>query len=100
MDEQLTTKRDIARAMQAKMIMDGVELDLNACEKAIDALVDTAQQQLAKHGKFALRGIGTLVVNTLKERKSRNPSTGKVFTAPAVRVVRFKVSQPLKVAVN
>ena len=67
---------------------------------AIEAVVESIQKELAKGGKVQLIGFGTFQVRARKERKGRNPQTGKPISIPASKHPVFSVGKALKDDVN
>ena len=67
---------------------------------AIEAVVESIQKELAKGGKVQLIGFGTFQVRARKERKGRNPQTGKPISIPASKHPVFSAGKALKDAVN
>ena len=64
-------------------------------KKAVDAILETAKDELEKGGKIALVGFGTLSVTTRPERKGRNPRTGKAIKIAAKKIAKFKAASNL-----
>ena len=64
-------------------------------KKAVDAILETAKEELNNDGKVALVGFGTLSVATRPERKGRNPKTGKAIKIAPKKVVKFKAASNL-----
>jgi DNA-binding protein HU-beta len=69
-------------------------------EKALNAFLSAVEETLINEGKLTLTGFGTFVVEERKERKGRNPRTGKEITIPACKVVKFRPGKLLKEAVK
>ena len=67
---------------------------------AIEAVVESIQKELAKGGKVQLIGFGTFQVRARKERKGRNPQTGKPISIPASKHPVFSAGKALKDAIN
>ncbi len=68
--------------------------------KALDAFVEATETALKKGDKVALVGFGSFSVSERKERKGRNPQTGKEITIKAKKVVKFKAGADLERKVN
>lgn len=58
------------------------------------------KQTLATNEKIKISGFGNFLVREKKERKGRNPQTGKPITIQHRHVLNFKPSQVLKNALN
>lgn len=65
-------------------------------EALLDAFVAVTEGALAKGDKVALTGFGTFAVSERKERKGRNPQSGKEITIPASKSPRFIAGKGLK----
>ncbi|MDY6855380.1 MAG: HU family DNA-binding protein [Thermodesulfobacteriota bacterium] len=71
-----------------------------SAEKALNSLTNNVTNTLKKGGKITLTGFGTFSVVERKERKGRNPQTGKDISIPATKVAKFKAGKNLKGAVK
>lgn len=69
-------------------------------EKAINAMVASVQEALAKKDKVQLIGFGTFEVKERAARTGRNPQTGEAIKIAASKAPVFKVGKALKDAVN
>lgn len=65
-------------------------------EKAINALVESIKEALAKGEKVSLVGFGTFEVRERKARKGRNPQTKTEIVIPGGRAPAFKAGKELK----
>ena len=68
--------------------------------EVVEAVFDTMKEVLADGEKIKISGFGNFIVRRKKERVGRNPQTGKPIPISARRVLTFKPSQVLKVALN
>ena len=69
----------------------------NEALKVIDAMVKVVAEELKKkEGKLTLVGFGTFKTIVKKEKKGRNPRTGKEIIIPKKRVVKFLAGKKLK----
>lgn len=66
---------------------------------AIDAVLATITEVLAKGDTISFIGFGTFSTVERAAREARVPTTGKTIKVPATRVVKFKVGKNLKEAV-
>lgn len=89
-------KQELIKSVYDKL--DG--LPLKQCENAVNAMLDSIKDELAKGGEVNLTGFGSFTVKTYKERTGRNPKTGEKLTIPAKKVPNFKAGKGLKDAVN
>jgi DNA-binding protein HU-beta len=68
--------------------------------KAVDAILDSITNTLAKGSAVSLVGFGTFSVKSRAARMGRNPRTGESIQIPASNVPGFKAGKALKDAVN
>ena len=78
-------------------VAEKAELSKKDAEKAVNALLDTVVEEVAKGEKIQLVGFGTF---ERRERKGCNPQTGAKIPIPASMVPAFKVGKAFKDAVN
>ncbi|WP_028951204.1 HU family DNA-binding protein [Sulfurihydrogenibium subterraneum] len=71
-----------------------------AAEKAVNAAIEAVVDAISKGERVAIPGFGIFNVRERKERKGRNPRTGKEIKIPARKVVAFTAAKALKEAVN
>ncbi len=65
-------------------------------EKAVNAVIDSITDTLAKGEKVQLVGFGTFEVRKREAREGRNPSTGETIKIAAQKVPAFKAGKALK----
>ena len=68
--------------------------------KVVNGCFEKITDALSQNDKVQIVGFGTFEARTRKERKGRNPSTGKEITIPASVVPSFKAGKSLKEAVS
>lgn len=83
-------KVDLINAVAEKAGMTKVD-----ARKAVDAIIDTAKEELQNGGKISLVGFGTLSVVERPARVGRNPRTGKAIKILAKKIVKFKAAMNL-----
>ena len=66
---------------------------------AVDAVLDTLTEALAKKDSVAFLGFGTFATASRGARTARVPGTDKTVNVPATTVAKFKVGKALKEAV-
>lgn len=66
----------------------------------VDQVFDTMKAVLEVGEKIKISGFGNFVVREKQPRPGRNPQTGEEITIEARRVLTFKPSNVLKVALN
>lgn len=69
-------------------------------EAALNAIIASVEESLAKGDKVVLVGFGTFEVRERAARKGRNPLTKKEIMIPASKAPAFKAGKGLKDAVN
>ncbi|HOA55134.1 MAG: HU family DNA-binding protein [Acetivibrionales bacterium] len=69
-------------------------------EAALNAIIASVEESLAKGDKVVLVGFGTFEVRERAARKGRNPQTKKEIMIPASKAPAFKAGKGLKDAVN
>ena len=82
------------------LIGDKASLTKKDAEIALNAVLDSLTEVLAKGDSIALPGFANFSVKKRAARKGRNPATGKVIDIPASNAISFKAGQKLKDAVN
>ena len=68
--------------------------------KAVEAVFDTIQSNLADGEKVQLIGFGNFEVRERAARKGRNPQSGEEIQIAASKVPAFKAGKALKEAVK
>nr|MBV6630899.1 HU family DNA-binding protein [Oceanococcus sp. HetDA_MAG_MS8] len=68
--------------------------------RAVDAVVDSISEALAKDDKVSLIGFGTFMVRERAAREGRNPKSGEIIKIAAGKTPAFKAGKALKDAVN
>lgn len=90
--------------MNKKNLIEAIakSVDMSKAEagRALDVVIHTITDSLAKGKSVALVGFGTFVVNKRKQRTGRNPQTGATINIPAAKVPRFRAGKNLKDRVN
>ena len=81
-------------------VAEKAELSKKDAEKAVNALLDTVVEEVAKGEKIQLVGFGTFERRERNEREGCNPQTGAKIPIPASMVPAFKVGKAFKDAVN
>lgn len=64
-------------------------------KKALDAVLESIDEELKNDGKVVLVGFGTFSVNERSARKGINPRTKEPIDIPAKKVVKFKAGSQL-----
>lgn len=88
-------KSDIVESVYAQL-----DIPKNECTRIVESLFEIVKEDLGNGNDVLISGFGKWVVRAKKERKGRNPQTGKDLTIDARRTVTFKPSAMLKNALN
>lgn len=67
--------------------------------RALDAIIQFIQKELAQGNDIRLTGFGTFCVKKREARDGRNPRTGKTIKIAATTLPKFKVGKNLKEAI-
>ena len=81
-------------------IADSAEITKADATRALQALIDTVTNSLAKGESVALTGFGTFSVAQRAARTGRNPRNGKEIKIAAKTIAKFKPGKGLTDAVN
>jgi integration host factor subunit alpha len=90
------TKADIIEAVYEKV---GGFSKKEAAE-IVESVFNTIKETLEKGEKIKISGFGNFVLRDKRQRQGRNPQTGDPITITERRVLSFKASQLLKMALN
>ncbi|NLB88320.1 MAG: HU family DNA-binding protein [Syntrophomonadaceae bacterium] len=82
-----------------KSLAEKAQITQKDAAKALDAVVESIQEALAKGEKVQIIGFGSFEVRDRKERKVISPATGEEILVPATKVPAFKPGKSLKEAV-
>jgi integration host factor subunit beta len=69
-------------------------------ELAVDLIIKTMSEALARDERIEVRGFGSFSLHHLKPRIGRNPKTGESVALPARRSIHFKPGKELRESVN
>lgn len=72
----------------------------NKSVETVEALLEIIKRTLENGENVLISGFGKFCVKEKKERKGRNPATGKTMILDKRRVVTFKSSRRLRERVN
>ncbi len=81
-------------------VADATGLARSDASRAIDALLDTITEALAKGEEVRLVGFGNFVAGVRKASTGRNPRTGEPMDLAESVVPKFRVGRNLKDACN
>lgn len=83
-----------------EIISKQANLTKKSARETIDAFLTEVIRKLEKGEKVVISGFGTFKVTKVKDKKGRNPQTGKDLVIKGHRAVRFIVSKSLKKSVK
>lgn len=87
-------KTDLVSAVAEK-----AEMTKKDAENAVNAVLASIEDAIAKGDKVQLVGFGTFEVRSRAARTGRNPQTGKEIKIAATKVPAFKPGKALKESV-
>lgn len=90
------TKAEIARAVSSRI----AGFSKTEAADLVELVFETMKEMLGRGEKIKISGFGNFVLRDKRERTGRNPQTGEAITLTARRVLAFKESPLLKVALN
>jgi integration host factor subunit alpha len=70
------------------------------CVRIVESVFEVIKDDLGKGNEVMISGFGKWTVKAKKERKGRNPKTGKAIMIDARKVVTFKPSTVLRDKMN
>ena len=76
------------------------ELPKQESISAVESLLEITKRTLESGENLLISGFGKFAVKEKKERKGRNPHTGKDLILDARRIVLFKCSDKLRKSMN
>lgn len=82
------------------MLADGVGLTKKTAADAVNTMLQSVIDAVAKGGNVVLTGFGTFKLRSRAARKGRNPQTGEEIDIPARRVPGFTAGKAFKRAVR
>jgi integration host factor subunit alpha len=85
------TKIDITESLREKF-----DIPKKDSFSIVESLFEIIKNDLGKGNDVMISGFGKWTVKAKKERKGRNPKTGKTMTIDARKVVTFKPSTVLR----
>ena len=90
-----TTKSDLIQA-----VAEANGFPLSRSVEIIEILLELIKTKLAAGEDVLISGFGKFCVKKKRERRGRNPATGKAMVLDARRVVTFKCSGQLRDKIN
>ncbi len=86
-------KRDLIDAISGRMG------DKKTATEAVNAVLDTIQQTVAKGDKVAITGFGVFEKTVRPARIARNPATGAAVKVPKTSIPKFRAGADFKAMV-
>ncbi len=90
----------MTKAEIIEQIYDKVGFSKKESAEIVELVFDTIKETLERGEKIKISGFGNFVVRQKRPRIGRNPQTGEEIEICARRVLTFRPSQVLKVALN
>ncbi|MCC2625006.1 MAG: integration host factor subunit alpha [Burkholderiales bacterium] len=90
----------VTKSELVNMVMHGSSLKRNEADRFVDDFFDVISKALAEGETVKMPGFGNFVLRDKGERSGRNPKTGAPFPIEARRVVSFRTSNMLKLAIK
>ncbi|HEY6500904.1 MAG TPA: HU family DNA-binding protein [Streptosporangiaceae bacterium] len=87
-------KRDLIDAISGRLG------DKKSATEAVNAVLDTIQDAVAKGDKVAITGFGVFEKSERPARTARNPATGATIQVPKSSVPKFRPGADFKALVN
>ncbi len=88
--------KTMTKADLVEEVAKAAEVSKKAAAAAVEAVIDSIGDALAKGDKVQLTGFGTFEAVRRKKRTARNPRTGETIAIPATTVPRFRPGAQLK----
>ena len=88
------------KAELIEAVAEQAEMTKAEAGRAVDAVVASITDAMAKQDDVSLIGFGTFTVRERAARSGRNPQTGETIQIAAAKVPAFKAGKALKDAVN
>ncbi|UDM18847.1 HU family DNA-binding protein [Vogesella sp. XCS3] len=90
------SKKDVLKAMQEEMAIQGYSYSLREIEGFVDAYNEMLYKLLSSGSSVQIPKVGTFKVSLRAERTCRNPKSGVSVPVPAQFATKFQVSNILK----
>lgn len=87
-------KRDLIDAVSGRMG------DKRTATEAVNAVLDTIQETVARGDKVSITGFGVFEKQERAARTARNPATGAAVKVPKTSVPKFRAGADFKAMVN
>lgn len=91
-----TKSSRITKTTVVERVADRAGTSKAAAQRAIDAILDTISETLAKKGSVTLTGFGTFETRYSRARNGVNPQTGEKIRIPGKNRPAFKAGAVLK----
>ncbi len=90
----------ITKAELAEKIKTNADLTLKESAEILETVFEIVKERLEAGDRLKISGFGVFEVKQKKDRIGRNPQTGEQITIKSRRIVSFKPSTVLKLAIN
>lgn len=81
-------------------VAESADISKAAATRAVDTVINSIIESLAKGDQVAIAGFGTFTVRERAARTGRNPRTGETINIAASKNPGFKAGKAFKDAVN
>ncbi|KWT75951.1 HU family DNA-binding protein [Candidatus Magnetominusculus xianensis] len=88
------------KAELIELVASAANIKKTEATKAVDAVLNSITQSVAKGEKVALAGFGTFLVSDRKARIGHNPKTGAELKIAVCRTPKFTAGKGFKELVN
>jgi DNA-binding protein HU-beta len=88
------------KAEFVEAIAEKAEFSKRDAETAVEAALETIEEELSRGREIALTGFGKFHVSKRGARQGRNPQTGETIQIKASKVPKFSAGAKLKQLVN
>lgn len=89
------TKADLIESLNAHL-----KLTKRESAEIVECMIESLKVSFERGESVKISGFGNFHVREKKQRKGRNPQTGKQIEIPSRRVLAFRAGQQLKNALN
>lgn len=90
----------LTKARIAESIQKELNLPIKKSAKLVESCVEIIKSTLESGEDILISGFGKFCIKEKNERRGRNPATGDDMMIKSRRIVTFKCSEKLRVAIN
>lgn len=93
-------KKEFAEIVKTENAQKDINISVKETWLIVDSVFQCMQDVIEKEGEFIILKFGKFSLQTSKERKGRNPHSGKQITIPEKIRLKFKTSSTFKHLLN